>query len=260
MNLDEIRRLFTQDQRMQVEYSDARREVLPHVVRHVNTTGIDGTVLYARLDAANADRIIEEQIAYFEGIGQDFEWKCFDYDEPPDLKQRLERRGFVQEEEGGSVMVLEVRQAPAVLRQAVTHDVRRMDDPEEMSRAVRAVEGAVWDLDFTRLTGVLAEDMRRSPEVRSIYVAYAGDQPVATAWIYFPPHSRFASLWGGSTRAEYRGRGLYTALLAIRLQEALRRGVTYLSVDASSMSRPILEKYGFVKIAAESPMMWRCKP
>ncbi|NMB86841.1 MAG: GNAT family N-acetyltransferase, partial [Chloroflexi bacterium] len=98
------------------------------------------------------------------------------------------------------------------------------------------------------------------PEVRSIYVAYAGDQPVATAWIYFPPHSRFASLWGGSTRAEYRGRGLYTALLAIRLQEALRRGVTYLSVDASSMSRPILEKYGFVKIAAESPMMWRCKP
>ncbi|EQD40871.1 GCN5-related N-acetyltransferase, partial [mine drainage metagenome] len=50
---------------------------------------------------------------------------------------------------------------------------------------------------------------------------------------------------GGATVPDYRGRGLYTALLAVRLQEAKRRGARFLTIDAGPMSRPIVEKYGF---------------
>ena len=91
----------------------------------------------------------------------------------------------------------------------------------------------------------------------SIYVAYADDQPVSTAWIYCSPGSQFASLWGGSTLSEYRGQGFYSALLSIRAQEARDRGIRYLTVDASTMSQPILEGFGFEKIATTYPCKWQ---
>lgn len=79
------------------------------------------------------------------------------------------------------------------------------------------------------------------------------------AWVYFPKHSQFASLWGGSTVSGFRRQGLYTALLAVRAQEASARGVRYLTVDASDMSRPILEKFGFEVIAHAYPCKWTAK-
>ncbi len=94
----------------------------------------------------------------------------------------------------------------------------------------------------------------------SVYVAYVDDQPASAAWIYFPKKSQFASLWGGSTVTDFRKQGLYTALLAVRAQEAKGRQVTYLTVDASPMSRPILEKFGFKMIAYSYPCKWEYKP
>ncbi|MCA9986957.1 MAG: GNAT family N-acetyltransferase, partial [Anaerolineales bacterium] len=73
----------------------------------------------------------------------------------------------------------------------------------------------------------------------------------------YPAGSQFASLWGGSTIERYRRQGLYTALLAARAQEARGRGVRYLTVDASPMSRPILEKLGFQFIAYSFPCKWQ---
>jgi GNAT superfamily N-acetyltransferase len=82
----------------------------------------------------------------------------------------------------------------------------------------------------------------------SIYTAYVGPQPACSGWTYFHPGSEFGSLWGGSTIPSQRGKGLYTALLAARVTEALQRGVRYLSVDAGEMSRPIVERYGFTNL------------
>ena len=72
----------------------------------------------------------------------------------------------------------------------------------------------------------------------------------------FPAHSAFASLWGGSTLPELRGRGLYTGLLAARLQEARARGARYLTVDAGPMSRPILERRGFRLLTHATACTW----
>ena len=93
----------------------------------------------------------------------------------------------------------------------------------------------------------------------SVYVAYIDDQPASAAWTYFPKHSQFASLWGGSTLQNFRKLGLYTGLLAVRAQEAKARQVRYLTVDASEMSRPILEKYGFEMITYSYPCKWKRK-
>jgi predicted acetyltransferase len=64
---------------------------------------------------------------------------------------------------------------------------------------------------------------------------------------------------GGTTLEEFRGRGFYTSLLAIRLQAAKSHGIRYLAIDASPMSRAVVEKYGFQFIEYTQPHKWQIK-
>jgi hypothetical protein len=84
-------------------------------------------------------------------------------------------------------------------------------------------------------------------------------KPASAAWIYFHAGSSFASLWGGATLPQFRNQGRYSLLLAARAQEARARGFSLLTVDASPMSRPILEKHGFQYLATSTPCVWRMK-
>lgn len=250
--------LYDLDQRINVKYPDTRREEIPNIVRHVGLRESgSGSILYSRLNNGNVDQIICQQIDYFESIGQDFEWKVFNYDSPADLKDRLAAFGF-EVEEAEAIMVFDLNAAPDFLLQPVAHDVRRITSIGKMAD-VMAVERQVWNDDFADLETYLAVTLANEPEKMNIYVAYVDHRPVSSAWIYFPPHSQFASLWGGSTLPGFRGQGCYSALLAVRVQEAIRRKVSYLTVDASPMSRPILEKFGFEKIADSYPCTWKCR-
>lgn len=263
MDRAQILALYDRDQRIEVSYPDTRREVvpgkaLPRLVRHVSTASDgEGTVIYSRLDEIDVEATIREQVAYFEGAGQNFEWKLYDHDTPPDLKERLAAHGF-EIEDAEAIMVLDISQTPEVLLQPMAHSVKRITDPEGIDQ-VMAVEKAVWGEEDTGLAGYLRRTVADHPQLMSVYVAYGDGKPTSAAWIYFPAGSQFASLWGGSTLSEYRGRGLYTALLAVRLQEARRRGVGFMTVDAGPMSRPILEKYGFERIAYAYACKWRVR-
>lgn len=124
---------------------------------------------------------------------------------------------------------------------------------------VQSVEEQVWDEDSSWVLHSLGNALRKYPERMSVYVAYIEEQPASAAWIFFPEHSQFASLWGGATISRFRKQGLFTALLAVRAQEAKARQVRYLTVDAMPMSRPILEKLGFEMIAYSYPCKWKLK-
>lgn len=232
-----------------------RREVVGTLVRHVNLAAGDGMVIYSRLEPEDVEATVNEQIAYFEEIGQDFEWKVYSHDPPSDLKDRLSTRGFELGEDE-AILVLDLEHTPAMLLEPITADLRRITDPEQIPSVI-AVQNEVWQVDFGWLGQRLINNLRDRPDYVSVYAAYADDQPVAAAWINFPPENQFASLWGGSTLAGYRRRGLYTALLAVRVQEARQRGVRFLTVDASPMSRPILQKLGFQLIAYAYACVWK---
>ncbi len=258
MNKSQTIALYDQDQRKDVEYPDMRREVTPNVVRHIDTSDTrEGLISYSQLDEANADDTIREQVSYFESIGKGFEWKLYDYDQPSDLKERLGSYGFILEE-AEAIMVLDLEDAPEILWQPVLHPVKRITDPEKLSD-VLTVQQQVWDEDFSWLGEYLGSTLSGYPEQMSVSVAYVNEQPASAAWTYFPRHSQFASLWGGSTVSGFRGQGLYTALLAVRAQEAKARQARYLTVDASARSRPILEKFGFEMIAYSYPCKWKLK-
>jgi GNAT superfamily N-acetyltransferase len=231
---------------------------MPTVVRYIDTSNTGGgTVIYSQLDESNVDDVIREQISFFESIGQQFEWKVYDYDRPSDLKEKLESHGFIAEE-AEAIMVLDLEEVPRLLEQLIRPNVQRIADPEKLSD-VLSIQEQVWDEDFSSLGNYLQETLSKYPDQMSVYVAYVDEQPVSAAWIYFPKHSRFASLWGGSTLSSFRKQGLYTTLLAVRAQEAKARNMRYLTVDASTMSRPILEKFGFEMIAYAYPCKWKLK-
>lgn len=255
MNENELLACYDREQRIELEECAMRREASPEVVRLVHQGTGEGMVIYSKLDRGNADRIISEQISRFEEIGQDFEWKTYGHDTPPDLRPRLEAHGFVPEDPE-SLLVLEVDRAPEILLGPVSHDIRRIVDPAQVE-LIGPIQEQVWGKRNPAYTAALKEDLEEDPEHVSLYLAFADGRPVAHARITFHDGSRFAGLWGGSTLVQYRHRGFYTALLAVRVQEARRRGVEFLTIDASPMSRPIVEKHGFRFLTETQPFKWR---
>jgi len=236
---------YTRQMRQEIVFPDMQKEVLPRIVRFTRPAPGMSLVLYSDLDSSNADVEIENQIAYFKSKNLPFSWKMYGYDAPGDLLRRLEEHGFTPDPPD-ALMILELEHLPAGLTASDAVDMRRCD-VDQLGDVVRIME-EVWGRSFnwihTRLGSHLAVD-----GYLSVYTAYVDNQPASAGWTYFHSGSEFASLWGGSTVASERGKGLYTALVAVRAQEALQRGLRYLAVDAGVMSQPIVERYGFVKVS-----------
>jgi GNAT superfamily N-acetyltransferase len=245
--------LYDKDERYSATYPDTRREEFshPHLVRHVDLLNQAGAVLYSNLTADTADTAIQQQVAFFQSIGQDFEWKAFAHDQPPDLVQRLAAHGF-HIDDPEAVLLLDLASAQT----SASYDVKRLLDPVELAD-VAAIK---WRADDKHRTERLAYEMTHAPDSISVYVAYVDKIPGACAWVRFPPQSAFASLWGGTTVPELRNRGLYTALLHARIHEAQLRHYRYLTVDAGPMSRPILEKRGFQLLTHATACTWSAHP
>ena len=75
-------------------------------------------------------------------------------------------------------------------------------------------------------------------------VGYIHDEPVAIAGLEIA--DGVARLWGGGVLEEYRGRGVYRALVAERLAYAIENGATMaLTQGRVSTSSPILRRLGF---------------
>lgn len=254
---DELRAFYDRDQRMDFREPGFHRLATPFTVRQINDRVPESFILHTSLATDHVDQVIAAEIAYFEGIGHSFEWKVFSHDAPPDLVQRLVANGFT----AGAVetiLVLDMQALTGVLTQPVTHDIRRVTDAAAL-RTFYQVASQVFERDLSAQVDDLVWQLAEHPDYMSFYGAYVDHLPVASARVNFSPNSLFASLWGGGTLDAYRGRGIYTALVAARVQEALARGRRFLTIDASPMSRPIVHKLGFVPICTSVPCYWNTR-
>lgn len=258
MDSADLLRLLDQHRRTTV-IPGYRLETTPETTRQVDDSGVHSIVLHSRLGPGDADRIIDRETDHFGKLGHAFEWKVFDHDQPPDLRRRLEDRGF-EIEPAEAVLVLELAEAPAVLLAPPTSAVRTILHPDALEDILE-VWRRVWpDDDQAHWVEKIAQGMRERPESARHYVAYADGVPVATGRIAFSPGDPFAYLAGGATLPEYRGRGLYTDLLRVRVLEAISRRVRLLMVDARPMSRPILERHGFRFLGHAYACNWKPGP
>jgi GNAT superfamily N-acetyltransferase len=249
--------LYDRDMRegAQPDGPGARVERAGGVVRQVAAEHGWNGVVWSDLDEAGADKAIAEQIAYYTGLGREFEWKLYGHDLPVDLGQRLRAAGFTPGPEE-TLMIAEV--ADLTLDVEAPHGIRFLPvTDEEGVGLVADVHEKAFGTDSSRLRHQLLARLRDDPDSVVAVVALAGDVPVSAARMELVPGTRFAGLWGGGTVEGWRGRGIYRALVAHRARAALARGYRYLQVDAMATSRPVLERLGFEPLTITQPHVYR---
>ncbi|MFE7465997.1 GNAT family N-acetyltransferase [Streptomyces sp. NPDC057499] len=228
------------------------------VVRQVGTADDWNAVVWSApdLDPARADAVIAAQVAHYTALGHDeFEWKLYGHDRPAGLADRLLAAGFEAEEPETLVVapVGKLSTEVALPEGVRLRTVRDADDVELMARASERAFGSDWSRLRHQVLTRLAED----PDDFVGVLAMAGDEPVSAARMELYPGTGFAGLWGGGTVEEWRGKGVYRALVAFRARIAAERGYRYLQVDASDMSRPILQRLGFTALTTTTPFVYR---
>ena len=208
----------------------------------------------AGLEGAALDDLIARQVAVFAARGEPFEWKLHGHDRPADLADRLRAAGFVPEDTETVVVgrVATIAAEPE-LPQGVT--LREVAERPDLDR-IAAMEGEIWGGGREWVADALEGERSADPEALTIVLAEGGGRVVSAGWIRFIAGTAFATLWGGGTLPEWRGRGIYRALVAYRARLAAERGFEYLQVDASDDSRPILERLGFVAVTTTTPFVW----
>ena len=135
--------------------------------------------------------------------------------------------------------------------------MREVTDRNDLDR-IAAFERDAWEDedDQSWIADMLEAERTADPNGISIVVAEAGGAIVCAGWVRFVSGTDFATLWGGATLPAWRGRGIYRSTVAHRAGVAARRGFRFLEVDASSDSRPILERLGFSAVTTTTPYVW----
>jgi GNAT superfamily N-acetyltransferase len=216
--------------------------------------GIVGAPRDVGVRGAELDRLIARQRDHFAGRGEAVEWKTHAHDEPADLTDRLRAAGFVPEERE-TVAIGLAREMAAEPATPPGVRLRQVDSATDIRR-IMDMQKAVWGRDWGWLGDELIARIAADPGELVVLVAEAGDRVVSAAWIAFVAGTEFAGLWGGTTVPEWRGRGIYRALIAERARHAVARDVTYLQVDASEDSLPILRCLGFQAVTTTTPYVW----
>ncbi|KUL38672.1 GCN5 family acetyltransferase [Streptomyces sp. NRRL F-4489] len=212
-------------------------------------------VLWSDLDEATADAAIAAQVRHFTARGHGFEWKAYAHDRPADLGARLRAAGFTPEP-AESLMVARSDGPAAAGEPPPGVRLAEVTGPEGVELVVR-VHTAVFGTSAARLRHRLLTRLARDPGTLVLTVALADGEPVSAARLELPAGTDFAGLWGGGTLPEWRGRGLYRALVARRARLAAARGFRYVQVDATDQSSPILDRLGFAMLTTTRPYAYR---
>ncbi|MEJ6007514.1 GNAT family N-acetyltransferase [Paucibacter sp. AS339] len=260
----ELFEAYRQD-RIDHEIAGFQLERLPHLRRHLPLAGSAGgeaLICFSQLDAGQEEQQIEAQLAHFRTLSQDFEWKVYALERPAHLRQLLEEKGFVADEPECFMLYplndeLTRQSKPESASGSglpADLEVRRIVDPSQLDD-VLAVQAAIWGRDFEWLRDKLARSLQQA-DTMSMFCAYVQGQAIGTGWTDYPPGSRFPELHGGGVLPAWRQRGVYSALFECRFKEARERGFEWMAVDASPMSRPILQAMGFMPVCMTWPMRY----
>lgn len=183
------------------------------------------------------------------------EWKTRGHDHAPGLHDALVRHGFVAEETE-SIMIGEAALLAVDVALPEGVHLRRVTSEADV-RALSTMQEEVFGGSFAE---EMADALLRRlgfGDGMELWVAEADGEIVSSGRLEPVPDTDFAGIWGGATRPEWRGRGIYRALTAARARSALALGKRLIHSDSTEGSRPILERAGLVKVSTTTPYLWR---
>ncbi|QGN35600.1 GNAT family N-acetyltransferase [Microlunatus sp. Gsoil 973] len=251
---------YDEQLRTDAETPNATEVVRLGPLRLVTFAGGRGFVTYPGLHGADEVTIrgwVGQVVDHYRRLPEisSVEWKTRGHDRAPGLDEALADHGFVPEEPE-SIMVgaaaglaVDVALPEGVMLRRITAEA----DVRAMSAMADEVFGD--PVSDHRATAVL-RGMQRWPDWE-IWVAEVAGQMISCGRLEPVAGTDFAGIWGGATRPEWRGRGIYRALTAERARSALRIGKTFIHSDSTEYSRPILERSGLVKVSTTTPYTWR---
>jgi hypothetical protein len=218
-----------------------------------------GFVTYHGLDgyASDLPGLVADTAEHYQGdVGiTNVEWKTRGHDHAPGLHDLLTGRGFVAGEPE-SVMVGPAAELAEDVPPPDGVVLRRISDPDDVRRMCAMLDVA-FDDPSPGMADALLRRLALGKDDLELWVAEADGQMVSGGRLEPVAESEFAGLWGGATLPEWRGRGIYRALTAVRARSAVERGKTLLNSDSSEYSRPILERSGLVQITTTTPYEWK---
>jgi len=186
-----------------------------------------------RLRVDDIDDAVAEVRAFLAESGTRIaSWWLTERSLPDDVEERLLAAGAARDERDHLHAAMLTTSAPPQGPRDV--EARPVADDEELA-AARRLKATVF--------GMPVDEGERSSVT---YGAWLDGELVATAEATFGRVG--ALLTGGATLPRARGRGAYRALVRARWDDAAARGTPALTVGAGAMSRPILERLGFVQV------------
>ncbi|MFF2244009.1 GNAT family N-acetyltransferase [Arthrobacter sp. NPDC058130] len=229
-------------------------------LRLVTFPGGRGFVTYQNLDGASAQTIaqwVAEALAYYCDDPEivRVEWKTRGHDHAPGLHEALLQSGF-EPDESESIMIgpataldVEVPLPPGI-------SLRRVTEERDI-RAMSAMQDEVFGDSVS--DGNADAILRRvaCDDGMELWVAEHDGLIVSAGRLEPVRDTEFAGIWGGATRADWRGRGIYRAVTAARARAALALGKKLIHSDSTDYSRPILERYGLLRVSTTTPYRWR---
>jgi GNAT superfamily N-acetyltransferase len=249
MNSDAVLAAFNEQLRRnpKPESPDVLVEVEDRVVRNLSA-GWTG-VVWSDLTESNADAVIAEQLRRFGD--RSWEWKHYSYDQPADLPARLLAAGFTAEPPE-TLLVAEIADLDLDVPAPDGIELLPVVDQATADLLV-SIHDEVFGGDHAEIGRTILQGLAREPATVAAVVAMAGDTAVSAGRVEYRLGTDFASIWGGGTLPEWRGRGVFRSLVAHRAALAAAQGMRYLQVDATPDSRPILRRLGFVELATTTP-------
>jgi GNAT superfamily N-acetyltransferase len=229
-------------------------------LRLVTFAGGRGFVTYRDLGGADSTTIgrwVEEALSHYreKAAITRVEWKTRGHDRAPGLHGALVHNGFVPGETE-SIMIGEAALLALDLPLPEGVELRRVTSELDV-RALSAMQEEVFGGGFgEEMADALLQRLSRADGME-LWVAEADREIVSSGRLEPVAGTEFAGIWGGATRPEWRGRGIYRALTAARARSALRLGKRLIHSDSTEDSRPILERAGLVKVSTTTPYLWR---
>ncbi|MBD8059323.1 GNAT family N-acetyltransferase [Cellulomonas sp. JH27-2] len=229
-------------------------------LRLVTFAGGRGFVTYQDLAGADEATIrgwVADVVEHFRAAPEvdRVEWKTRGHDRAPGLHDALLAHGF-EPDETESIMIGEASRLDVDVPLPAGVSLRRVSGDHDV-RAMAVMSDVAFGSSMAdEIATALLSRLERADGME-LWVAEADGAMVSAGRLEPVPGTAFAGIWGGCTLPEWRGRGIYRALTAARAHSALAAGKTLIHSDSTEYSRPILERYGFVKVSTTTPYEWR---
>ena len=198
----------------------------------------------ARFSQREADSMIEKVRQRYGDLA--FGWLTGPSTRPADLPARLEAAGL---QHLASIAGMALTDLSAPIEANPRAQVREVTWPEAIANSEVMARAYGLPTEVMRLFNEIAALSADRVKARPYVASLEDDTIVAWAWLVYPPDSPTVLLGGAGTLEEYRGQGLYTALVAKRVADARANGRTAAIIQGDrDTSAPICAKLGFREI------------